>query len=136
MANNIYAVPPNFPNGLLLNLLITQLPGVWPSDLFPVIPTLNGRATSVVTTGTLELDTARVVSLQENADALALFAVHNPATDQALPGLTIAQLPPPSPAGQQEYVRDLDRTTGPGVGTMAYSDGSAWRRSTDDVLVV
>jgi hypothetical protein len=135
MANNIYPVPVHFPNGLLLNLLITQLPEIWPADLFPVVPTLNGRTTDVVTTGTLELETPRDLTVQENDDALALFQLHDPASQTQAPGLTIAQLPPPSPAGLSVYVRDLDRSVGPGVGTMAYSNGVEWRRFADDAVV-
>ena len=33
------------------------------------------------------------------------------------------------------YVRDLDHATGPGVGTMAYSNGTAWRRIADDAAI-
>lgn len=134
MANNTYPIAPNFPNGLLLDLLIQQMPAVWPADLFPSEYTVNGPPFSTVNSGTLIIETPRVITAQENADALAQFTIHDPA--DGLPfGLTIATLPAPDPAGNVQFVRDLARATGPGLGTMAYSNGVEWRRMSDDSLV-
>lgn len=133
MINN-YPIAPLFPNGLLLNLLIQQMPNVWPADLFPAEYSVKGAANAVITAGTLKVETVRVLTPQEQADALNHFAIHNPA-DGVPAGVTIATLPEPTIAGVWFFVSDLERSTGPGAGTMAYSNGTEWRRGTDDALV-
>lgn len=135
MATNTYTIAPNFPNGLLLDLLIQQMPAVWPSDLFPAGYTVNGPPFSTVTAGVLVIETPRVLTVQENTDALNQFQIHDPG-DGIPPGVTIATLPPPTTAGLMMYVSDLARGTDPGAGTMAYANGTQWRRVSDDFLVV
>lgn len=134
MANNNYPIVSNFPNGLLLDLLIQEMPTVWPADLFPASYVTNGPPRGTQTSGQLTIETPRDLTAQENTDALNHFAVHDP--DDGVPvGLTMATLPDPSPAGQLQYVRDLARATGPDFGTMAYSNDIEWRRVADDALV-
>jgi hypothetical protein len=134
MADNNYPIAPLFPKGLLLDLLIQEMPTVWPADLFPAGYTTNGPPRGTQTSGALTITTPRDLTSDENTDALNQFAVHDP--DDGVPvGLTMATLPDPSPAGQVQYVRDLARATGPDVGTMAYSNGIEWRRFSDDALI-
>lgn len=136
MINNVYPIGPSFPSGVKLDLLIQEMPSVWPADLFPSEYTARGKPgpTGVITAGTLEIVTPRVLTAGEEAGAEAHFLLHDP-TAPVAGGFLIADLPPPTLAGLSVYVRDLDRAIGPGVGTMAYSDGIAWRRFADDALV-
>lgn len=134
MALNRYPVAVNFPNGLLLDLLIQEMPDVWPASVFPVGYAVDGRPRKTLTAGLLEIETARELTAGENGDAIAQFILHNPANG-APQGVTRATLPPASVAGDTIFISDLDRATGPGAGTMAYSDGIAWRRVADDELV-
>ena len=135
MATNNYQIQTDFPNGLLLDLLIQQMPAVWPADLFPAGYAVRGPPRGVITSGLLEIVTPRDLTPDENTDALARFATHDPA-DGAPRGVTIATLPSPISAGDLQFVSDLNHATGPGIGTMAYSNGVEWRRVSDDALVV
>lgn len=137
MAINNYPVATDFANGLLLDLLTQEMPAVWPSDVFPAQYSAAGPPGSVINTGNLKIETARILTSQENQDALNHFQVHNPA-DGVPAGVTIATLPPPTMpgAGVLFFVSDLAQGVGPGMGTMAYSNGTEWRRVSDDALVV
>lgn len=135
MAINVYPIAPSFPAGLNLDLLIQKMPSVWPPDLFPAEYIAHGKPgpTGVITAGALDIVTPRVLTAGEQADAEAHFLAHNP-TDAVALGFLVAELPPPTPA-MTVYVRDLARATGPGVGTMAYCNGTEWRRISDDAVV-
>ncbi len=135
MANNVYPIAPGFPLGLNLDLLIQKMPSVWPSDLFPAEYIARGKPgpTGIITAGTLDIVTPRPPTTGEQADAEAHFLLHNP-TDAVALGFLVAELPTPTQV-MMVYVRDLDRATSPGVGTMAYSNGTEWRRFADDAVV-
>lgn len=139
MATNIYPVPTDFPNGLNLDLLITEMPSVWPADVFPAEYTANGKSREPdgITTGILTIETDRALTIAENNDALAHFQVHAGGTAKV--GLTLAFLQPPSsvPPGLMLYVTDAPRSPPiGGVGTMLFADGTNWRRVSDDVIIV
>lgn len=139
MATNTYPVPPNFPNGLNLDLLITEMPGVWPADVFPASYTANGRSTEPfgITTGQLVIETARVLTVPENDAALSHFQVHAGGTGAV--GLTIAFLENPATVepGLILYVVDAPRNPPiGGFGTVLFADGVNWRRVSDDVIIV
>lgn len=136
MAENTFNVAQNFPLGILLDLLIQEMRTVWPSDLRTASFSLDGPPRRTVTVGRLDINTPRDLTLDERSAALAHFQnVHNPANG-VLHGLTVAQLNEIAPAGVRTvYVRDLDRAVGPGVGTLAYSNGIEWRRVSDDQLI-
>lgn len=139
MATNTYPVPPNFPNGLNLDLLITEMPTVWPADVFPATYTANGRPSEPngITTGTLWIQTARVLTVAEDAAALAHFQVHAGGTGAV--GLRIAFLEDPSLVEPGLILFVVDAPRNPpigGFGTVLFADGINWRRVSDDVIIV
>lgn len=139
MPLNTYAVPPNFPNGLNVDLLVTEMPGVWPADVFPVTYVANGRSTEPlgITTGQLVIDTARVLTVPENNDALAHFQTHAGGTGAV--GLTIAFLQDPALSDPGLILFVVDAPRNPpigGFGTLLFADGTNWRRVSDDVIIV
>lgn len=135
MAINIYAVAPNFPAGLSLVLLVREMRAVWPADLhMSEYSHRRGRPGSA--TGTLEIETPRVLTAPEEAAALAHFQVHAGGT--APVGIMLAELPGAAERmGGAVFVSDAARKPGPngGNGTMLYSDGANWRRFADDEVM-
>lgn len=139
MADNTYAVPPNFPNGLNLNLLIQEMPTIWPADVFPASYSANGKPSEPdgITSGQLLIVTARILTVPENDDALAHFQLHTGGT--AAVGRRLVDLPAAADAepGLSLFVVDAPRDPPiGGFGTMLYADGTNWRRFADDVVIV
>ncbi len=57
----------------------------------------------------------------------------------AVPAVTVANLPTPQQAGRVRFATDGRKTgegVGAGTGTLVYDDGVAWRRVADDTTVV
>ncbi len=139
MADNTYAVPPSFPNGLNLALLIQEMPTVWPADVFPAEYSANGKIAEPdgITTGQLLIVTDRALTVPENDDALAHFLVHAGGTSAV--GTRIIDLPDPATTdlGLSLFVVDAPRDPPiGGFGTMLYADGTNWRRFADDAVIV
>lgn len=138
MADNIYAIAPNFPVGCLMSQLSGEMNGVWPADVFPINMLHRGKpgAGGVITTGNLTIVTQRVLTAPEDAAALAFFPTHVPVIG-AEGGTTIAELTQGVYQGEQVYVNDEPRQS-VGFGVVCYWDGTdrTWRRLRDDVIVV
>lgn len=135
MFSNIYPVAPNFPNGLNLPVLKLELPSVWPADLRRINYTLNARPSGPngVTAGVLTIDTPRELTRDEDTAAKNHFQTH--AGGRVKPGLRGSQLPPASESrGIWTFVADEPQSGGGVLGTMVYSDGTNWRRISDDVI--
>lgn len=140
MTTNTYPINTKFPNGLNLNLLIREMHVVWPADLQPAEFTVHGGGRPGGTgfiTGTLTIETPRALTAQENTDAEVHFFVH---VGSDLPtGTVLATLQPPGqgPVGRAVYVEDAAKAgNGPtGNGTMLYTDGTNWRRFSDDEVI-
>lgn len=137
MADNLYAVVPNFPVGVLMAQLSGEMNGVWPGDVFPINMIHRGRpgAGGVVTTGNITIVTQRVLTAPEDAAALAFFPTHVPIIG-AQGGTLIADLPVGAYQGEMVFVSDEARQP-LGVGVLAYWDGldRTWRRIRDDAVV-
>lgn len=137
MATNSYAVPPNFPSGLNIDLLAQEMPTVWPADLLPASYSADGRPgePNGITTGILEIETQRALTVSENDAALAHFLTHAGGT--ARPGTRLVDLAPPGQGaqGRWQYVVDAPQQ-GAGSGAMLYDDGVNWRRGTDGAIIV
>lgn len=138
MATNIYAIPPTFPAGVIPGQLNEYLVPVWPADVFPIdtLARTKPDANGVLTTGNLEIETQRVLTTQENDDALAAFLIFVPLIIVGGGRLT-SQLEYGGPTnGVQVYVSDAPRQGG-GSGVLCYwavSDRT-WRRVRDDSTV-
>lgn len=137
MVDNTYAVPPNFPVGVLMSQLKQELVGVWPGDVFPLtmLSRTKPGAGGVVTSGSIVISTQRVLTAPEDAAALAFFPTHVPVLG-AGGGVTAANLIAGIYQGEQVFVSDEPRQGG-GVGVVCYWDGldRTWRRIRDDVAV-
>lgn len=132
MADNNYDIAVVFPIGLLLNRLIQEIPTVWPADLLPALYTQDGRPFVTVVAGNLLIETPRALAGTENADALALFLLHDP-TLGLFRGITLLTRPAPE-VGGLHYVRDGPKQGG-GLGALEYSDGLVWRQLSNDAIV-
>lgn len=138
MATNTYAVPPTFPAGVIPGQLSEYMTPIWPADVFPIETLARTKPDSngVITTGTLDIETQRVLTPTEESDALAAFLIFVP-TILVGGGRLIAQLEDGGPtSGVQVYVSDESRQ-GAGTGVLCYwavSDRT-WRRVRDDVTV-
>ena len=132
MAKNTYPIATNFPNGLNIDVLIQEMPSVWPADLFPAIYIARGRpGPTGITSGSLEIETPRELTTTETEDALDHFLVH--AGGIETPPLKGSQLPAASDArGTWTFLTDEPQSQNGAVGTMVYSDGVNWRRISDD----
>lgn len=137
MADNNYSVPPNFPVGVLLSQLSQELVAVWPGDVFPIDTIYRNTPGpgGVITTGSINIVTQRVLTAPENAAALAFFPTHVPVIG-AQGGILIAELGPGVFQGEQAYVTDEPRQS-VGTGVICYWDGTdrTWRRVRDDAVV-
>ena len=71
MAISKFRVNLFFPNGLNLDVLIREMPTVWPEDLFPAQYGVNARKSGPrgVTRGLLEIETPRAITEAESAAA-------------------------------------------------------------------
>ncbi len=139
MADNIYAIVPNFPVGVLMSQLKGEMNGVWPADVFPITMIHRGRPGpgGVLTTGNITIVTQRVLTAPEDATALAFFPTHVPIIG-AQGGILIADLPAGTYQGEMVYVSDASRI-GVGSGVVCYWDGTdrTWRVvATDNVVAV
>lgn len=137
MADNIYAIAPNFPVGCLMSQLSEEMVSVWPADLFPITTIHRGRpgAGGVITTGNLTIVTQRVLTGPEDAAAIAHFATHVPVLG-AQGGILIAGLIAGVYQGELVFVTDEARQPS-GAGVVCYWDGRdrTWRRVRDDASV-
>ncbi len=137
MVDNTYAVPPNFPAGVLMSQLKQEMVGVWPGDVFPI--TMLSRAKpgtgGVLISGSIIIDTQRVLTAPEDAAALAFFPTHVPVIGVG-GGIDVANLIAGIYQGEQVFVSDEARQVG-GLGVICYWDGTdrKWRRTRDDVVV-
>ncbi len=138
MATNNYSIPPTVPAGVIPGQLSLYLTPVWPADVFPIDTLTRSKpgVGGVVTTGNLEIETQRVLTTQENDDALAAFLLFVPTVNVG-GGTLIAQLEAGTRNGQTVYVVDEPRQ-GSGTGVLCYwaVDDRTWRRVRDDVTVV
>ena len=136
MANNNYPIAANFPNGLNLDVLIQEMPSVWPADLFPAVYLARGRpGPTGITSGSLQIETPRALTTSEDDDALAHFLVH--AGGSEVPNLKGFQLPAASDAkGTWTFLADEPKSpNGNGtLGTMVYSDGENWLTISDNKI--
>ena len=136
MADNTYPIAPNFPNGLNLDVLIQEMPTVWPADLFPAIYVARGRpGPTGITSGSLQIETPRALTTSENDDAEAHFQVH--AGGNVVPPLQGSQLPAASDVpGTWTFLADEPKSpNGNGtLGTMVYSDGENWLTISDNKI--
>lgn len=139
MADNNYAVAPNFPLGVILDQLVESLPTVWPPDLFPLTTIHRGKpaAGGLITAGSILITTQRALTTPENDDALAFFQTFVPAVD-AQGGVLEAQLGAGGFNGETAFVLDEPRQGNSSSGVLCYWDGRdrTWRRIRDDGLVV
>lgn len=134
MAKNTYQIASDFPNGLNPDVLIQEMPDVWPADLFPAVYEARGRpGPTGITSGTLQIETPRELTTSENDDALAHFQVH--AGGSVVPPLKGSQLPAASDVkGTWTFLADEPQSRNGGIGCMVYSDGTNWRRISDDTI--
>ena len=135
MTTNNYPIAPNFPNGLNLPALKLEMPTVWPADLRRVSYTLLTRPSGPrgVTKGVLQIDTPRDLTRAEKKAAKAHFQTH--AGGRVRPGLRGSQLSPAGEAaGTWTFIADEPQSGGAGLGCVVYSDGTNWRRISDDAL--
>lgn len=138
MATNIYAIPPNFPVGVIPGQLNEYMVPVWPADVFPMetLARTKPDANGVLTTGNLEIETQRTLTAQENTDALAAFQLFVPVILVGGGRLT-SQLEDGGPTnGVTVYVTDAPRQGG-GAGVLCYWSviDRTWRRVRDDASV-
>lgn len=138
MADNIYAVTPNFPVGCLMSQLSEEMVAVWPADVFPITMIHRGKPGDggVITAGNLTIVTQRVLTAPENSDALAFFPTHVPVIG-AQGGVLTANLSAGAFQGEQVYVSDEPRQGNGTFGVVCYWDGNdrTWRRLRDDASV-
>lgn len=137
MATNNYAVPPNFPAGVIPGQISQYMLSVWPPDVFPIntLTRIKPDANGIITTGVLQIETQRALTAQENADALAAFLLFVPVVNSR-GGVLVSQLGAGTKNGQTVYVVDEPRQTR-GSGVLCYWDNTdrAWRRIRDDSVV-
>lgn len=137
MADNNYAIPPNFPVGCLMAQLKEEMVSVWSGDVFPISMIHRGKPGTggVITAGVLQIVTQRVLTGPEDAAALAHFQTHVPVIG-AQGGVLTAALGAGAFQGDQRYVTDQARNGG-GTGVICYWDGTdrTWRRIRDDAVV-
>lgn len=133
MGDSTYKVKPRFPNGLNLDLLIQEMPTVWPKDLFPAQYSVDARKSGPkgLTRGTLTIETPRDITADERAAAITHFSTHAGGTAEV--GTRIQDLRPPGkgPLGRMVYVVDAPWGDGGAVGCHLYDDGTSWRRTSD-----
>lgn len=137
MVDNVYAITPNFPQGVLMPQLSDELVGVWPGDVFPISMFHRGApGPGIITTGNLTVVTQRTLTVQENADALAFFQTFVPVLD-AQGGVNTAQLIAGAFNGDTVFVLDEPRQGNSTTGVLCYWDGldRTWRRIRDDSIV-
>ena len=137
MANNTYPVATKFPNGLNLDALIREMPSIWPADLFPAVYQVRGGrpGPAGITSGSLKIETPRALTTSENDDAEAHFQAHAGGNDA--PILRGSELPAASDAkGTWTFLADEPQSGSSELGTMVYSDGTNWRRVSDNTISV
>jgi len=139
MVDNLYAVAPNFPVGVLLSQLKLEMPVVWTdSAIFPITMVHRGGSGTggVITTGNITIMTQRALTTPENDAALAHFQTHVPVLG-AIGGINTADLGEGSFNGAVAYVLDQARQGNGSTGGFATWDGRdrTWRRVRDDVVI-
>lgn len=136
-----FDVPTSFPNGLNLRLLVKQMHDEWSSDLRDCDFTANGKPspTNGIQSGTLLICTKRALTADDISSANAIFIKHVGAPTSVIPGRTLDSLMAANKAVRHPpvVVSDVERMAGPngGMGALVYSDGSNWRRASDDTIV-
>lgn len=138
MVDNNYAVVPNFPLGVILSQLREEMVPIWPADVFPIFMIYRSGAPGVggvITVGTINIVTQRVLTAPEDAAAFAFFPTFVPLVG-GQGGMNTADLGPGAFNGETVFVLDAARQT-VGAGVLAYWDGRDrnWRRIHDDVSI-
>ena len=138
MAENIYPITINFPNGLNLGALKREMPSIWTApDLQQLNYTVNEKPSGPtgITSGSLRIDTQRDLTAAEESSALAHFQTHAGGLPSG--GVLLSHLRPASEAKRTwTYVDDVAQSRNGGVGTIVYSDGVSWKRVSDDTVAV